>query len=214
MLSEFQVNVRNAETEVLNYLFTQIDASSFKFNKLDAIVIPTSNYVTLGSDYEAQVFISASDSTQKPEITVSGNKLEIDDSGKGLYKARASAVGAKKWGGIIALRAPDGSIKSYDFNSEYTVGEPNVIVSPTAMNIMYFGIPNPIDVSVPGVNPSDISIKVVNGTFSTEKVKNPDGVPFKGGWAVSPTAVGQKVQVIVTAKMNGKPVTMAHTSSG
>jgi hypothetical protein len=76
------------------------------------------------------------------------------------------------------------------------------------MNIMYFGIPNPIDVSVPGVSPADISIKVVNGTFSTEKVKNPDGVPFKGGWAVSPTAVGQKVQVIVTAKMNGKPVTM------
>ena len=56
-----QLSVRNGETEVLNYLYSQIDASSFKFNKLNAIVIPNSNYVTLGSDYEAQVFISATD---------------------------------------------------------------------------------------------------------------------------------------------------------
>ena len=40
ILSEYQVNVRNAETEVLNYLYSQIDASSFKFNKLTPIVIP------------------------------------------------------------------------------------------------------------------------------------------------------------------------------
>ncbi|HZY25247.1 MAG TPA: hypothetical protein VFE71_05435, partial [Bacteroidales bacterium] len=70
ILSEYQVNVRNAETEVLNYLYSQIDASSFKFNKLTPIVIPTSNYVTLGSEYEAKVFISATDTTQSPIITV------------------------------------------------------------------------------------------------------------------------------------------------
>ena len=209
MLSEFQVNIRNAETEVLNYLYTQIDASSFKFNKLTAIVIPTSNYVTLGSDYEAQVFISASDSTQKPVITVGGAQLPIDESGKGIFKARATKIGPVKWGGIIALKAPDGSTKSYDFTSEYAVGEPNVIVSPTAMNIMYQGIPNPIDVSVPGVSPSDISIKVTNGTFTTEKVKNSKGEAFKGGWAVRPNQVGVNVQVIVSAKMNGKMVQLA-----
>ena len=209
MLSEFQVNVRNAETEVLNYLYTQIDASSFKFNKLTAIVIPNSNYVTQGSDYEAQVFISATDSTQVPEITVGDTKLPIDETGKGLYKVRATSLGSKKWGGIIALKAPDGSIKNYDFSSEYVVGEPNVIVSPTAVNIMYATIFNPIDVSVPGVSPDKISIKVVNGISSTEKVKMPNGENFKGSWAIKPNQVGQNVQVIVTANINGKPVTYA-----
>jgi len=34
ILSEFQINVRNGETEVLNYLYSQIDASSFKFTNL------------------------------------------------------------------------------------------------------------------------------------------------------------------------------------
>ena len=207
ILSEYQVNVRNGETEVLNYLYSQIDASSFKFTKLDAIVIPTSsNYVTQGSDYEAQVFISATDSTQYPEYTVGDTKLPRDESGKGIYKVRATSVGPKKWGGVIALKAPDGSIKNYHFESSYVVGEPNVIVSPTAMNVMYMGIPNPIDVSVPGISPDKIKIKIVNGSVSTEKVKNSKKEIFKGAWAVKPNAVGQDVQVIVTADINGKPV--------
>jgi gliding motility-associated protein GldM len=209
ILSEYQVNVRNGETEVLNYLYSQIDASSFKFNKLTPIVIPTSNYVTQGSSYEAQVFISATDTTQKPEITVGGNKLTIDETGKGIYKVPATSVGSKKWGGIIALKAPDGSIKNYPFESSYVVGEPNVIVSPTAMNVMYYGINNPIDVSVPSISPDKLHIRVVNGSFSTEKVKNSKGENFKGAWAVKPSAVGQNVQVIVTADINGKPVQYA-----
>jgi len=71
------------------------------------------------------------------------------------------------------------------------------------------GIPNPIDVSVPGISPDKLRIKVVNGTFSTEKVKNSKGENFKGAWAVKPNAVGQNVQVIVTADINGKPVQYA-----
>ena len=173
ILSEYQVSVRNGETEVLNYLYSQIDASSFKFTKLDAIVIPTSsNYVTQGSDYEARVFISATDSTQFPVITVGDSKLPLDESGKGIYKIMATSTGPKKWGVVIALKAPDGSIKNYPFESSYFVGEPNVIVSPTAMNVMYMGIPNPIDVSVPGISPDKIKIRVVNGSFTTERVKN------------------------------------------
>ena len=90
-------------------------------------------------------------------------------------------------------------------NASYVVGEPNVIVSPTAMNVMYYGINNPIDVSVPGISPDKLKIRVVNGSFSTEKVKKSGGDFFKGAWSVKPTAVGQNVQVIVTADINGKP---------
>jgi len=207
ILSEYQVNVRNGETEVLNYLYSQIDASSFKFTKLGATVIPvSSNYVTVGSDYEARVFISATDTTQFPEYVVNDAKLPRDEAGKGIYKIHATSVGPKKWGGIISLKAPDGSIKNYPFNDSYVVGEPNVIVSPTAMNVMYAGIANPIDVSVPGISPDKLKIKVVNGNVTTEKVKNSKGEYFKGAWSIKPNAVGQDVQVIVTADINGKPV--------
>jgi gliding motility-associated protein GldM len=209
ILSEYQLTIRNAETEVLNYLYSQIDAASFKFTKLTPMVMPVSNYVMMGSEYEAAVFISATDTTQAPDITVGDAKLPLDEYGRGIYKVRASSVGSKKWGGIIAMKAPDGTIVNYPFDASYNVGEPNVIVSPTAMNVMYASIPNPIDVSVPGVSPDKIKIVVKNGSFTTEKVKNSKGEPFKGSWAVRPTAVGQNVQVIVTADMNGKPLQFA-----
>jgi gliding motility-associated protein GldM len=210
ILSEMQVNVRNAETEVLNYLYSQIDASSFKFTKLNAIVIPvTSNYVTLGSDYEARVFISATDTTQFPVITVGDTKLPLDETGKGIYKVRASSVGPKRWGGIIALKAPDGTMRDYPFDASYVVGEPNVVVSPTAMNVLYYGIDNPIDVSVPNVSPDKIKIRVVNGEYKIGKVKNSKGESFRGNWIIKPLSQSQNVQVIVTADVGGKPMQFA-----
>jgi gliding motility-associated protein GldM len=210
ILSEYQLAVRNGETEVLNTLYTQIDAASFKFNKLQSIVIPTSTYVTVGQDYEAKVFISAIDTTQKPTITLAGGAtIDVNDSGQGIYRTRATSTGQKKWGGIISLRAPDGSIAEYPFSSEYNVGESTVIVSPTAMNVMYYNIPNPIDVSVPGVSPNNITVRVNNGTLTTERVRRAGGEFFKGMYAVKPAQIGRNVQIVVTANVNGRPVTYA-----
>lgn len=210
ILSKMQVDVRNGETEVLNHLYSQIDAGAFKVNKIVPTVIPNSRYVTQGGDYEAKVFISAIDSTQTPVVTVNGTVLPVDESGMSTYKVRASSIGPKRWGGIISLKNPSGVTVDYPFETSYNVGEPNVVVSPTAMNVMYKGILNPIDVSVPGVDPSKIKIRVVNGTVSTQKVKNSKGVNFRGNWAVNPGAVGQNVQVIVSVTdESGKSNTFA-----
>jgi gliding motility-associated protein GldM len=200
ILSKMQVDVRNAETEVLNHLYSQIDAGSFKVNKIVANVVPVSSYVTQGSDYEARVFISAIDSTQTPVVTIDGSSapLAVDESGKGIYRVRASSTGRKTWGGVISLKNPSGVMVDYPFESSYYVDVPNVVVSPTAMNVMYKGIQNPIDVSVPGVSPDKVRIKVVNGTYTTQKVKNSRGENFRGNWAVNPTNVGQNVQVVVS----------------
>jgi len=198
VLSKMQVDVRNAETEVLNHLFSQIDAGEFRVNKIVPTVVPVTNYVTQGGDYEARVFISAIDSTQTPVVTVNGTTLPVDDAGRGIYRVRASTVGPKSWGGVISVKNPSGTTIDYPFSSSYNVGVPNVVVSPTAMNVMYKGILNPIDVSVPGVDPSKIKIKVVNGTVTTQKVKNSKGENFRGNWAVNPTTVGNNVQVVVS----------------
>jgi hypothetical protein len=71
------------------------------------------------------------------------------------------------------------------------------------MNVMYMGIPNPIDVSVPGVGADKIRIRVVNGTFTTGKVKNTKGENFRGNWAVKPNQAGQNVLIYVTADASG-----------
>ena len=44
LMSKMQSDVRNAESEVLEYLYSQIDAGAFKFNLLESVVISNSNH--------------------------------------------------------------------------------------------------------------------------------------------------------------------------
>lgn len=48
MLTFYQANVLSTESDVIRYLYSSIDAESFKFNKLEALVIPDSRYVLTG----------------------------------------------------------------------------------------------------------------------------------------------------------------------
>jgi gliding motility-associated protein GldM len=230
ILSKMQVDVRNAETDVLTHLYEQIDARSFKFNKIIPVIITNSTYVMQGNEYEASVFLSATDTTQAPEIKIGNYKttvsadgtpnyemtgdyttLTLDDKGRGIYKARGSSVGGKSWGGLITMKAPDGSILSKPFRGEYTVGESNVVVSPTAMNVLYRGILNPIDISVPGVGPDKIRAAMKNGTIGKGQVKNYKGEIFPGTWVAEPSIdpPANTAQIIVTAEINGKQTTLA-----
>jgi gliding motility-associated protein GldM len=226
ILSKMQVDVRNAETDVITFLYEQIDARSFKFNKIIPTIKPTSTYVMIGNEYQAEVFLSATDTTQSPVITVGeyttstnadgtkkyemvGNNyltLTPDETGKAVYKARASSIGQKPWGGLITIKAPDGTVQSYPFKENYSVGESSVTVSPTAMNVLYAGIENPIDISVPGVGSDKVRATMKNGTIEKGKLKNTKGEFFPGDWKAQPAseAIGQLAQVIVSAEINGK----------
>jgi gliding motility-associated protein GldM len=218
ILSKMQVDVRNAETDVLNFLYTQIDAGSFKFNYIIPTVTTNTSYVMQGNEYEAKVFVAATDTTQYLEIFVGpyttttnadgslsyepssqSTKLPIDDSGRGIYRVRAGSVGEKSWGGIIKMRAPDGSIRSYKFDQKYSVGMPNVVVSPTAMNVLYQGIQNPLDISVPGVGSDKLTVRMTNGDIKRGKYKD-----YRGEYVAQPRTVGQNAQIIVSANIDGK----------
>jgi gliding motility-associated protein GldM len=218
ILSKMQVDVRNAETDVLNFLFTQIDAGSMRFNNIIPTVIPNSTYIMQGNEYEARVFVAATDTTQDMEIFVGpyntttnpdgsltyeptnqATKLPIDDSGVGIYRVRPGSIGEKSWGGIIKMKAPDGTMRSYTFNSQYSVGVPNVVVSPTAMNVLYQGIKNPLDISVPGVGSDKLTVRMTNGNVNRGKYKD-----YRGEYVAEPRTVGQNAQIIVSANINGK----------
>jgi gliding motility-associated protein GldM len=218
ILSKMQVDVRNSEADVLNFLYGQIDAGSFKFNKIIATVIPTSTYVMSGNEFEAKVFVAATDTTRDPEILIGNyttktnadgtrsyemtgdySRLPVDDAGIGIYRVRPGSLGEKSFEGLIKLKSPDGSVIAYPFDSKYSVGAPNVVVSPTAMNVLYQGIQNPIDISVPGVGSDKLSVKMTNGELKKGKYKN-----YRGDWVAQPRNIGEPAQIIVSANINGK----------
>jgi len=226
ILSKMQVDVRNAETDVITHLYEQIDARSFKFNKIIPTIKPASTYVMIGNEYQADVFLSATDTTQSPVITIGeyttstnadgtkkyemvGNNYQTltpDETGKATYRARPGSLGQKSLSGLITIKAPDGTVQSYPFNERYSVGESSVTVSPTAMNVLYAGIENPLDISVPGVGSDKVRVAMKNGSINKGKLKNTRGEFFPGDWKALPSseAIGQMAQIIVSAEINGR----------
>jgi len=197
MLSKTQIDIQNAETNIITTLYSQIDEKSFKFNKLGAKILAKSTYVLEGDQFEAEIFLAAEDTTQEPEIFVGNNKLTLKD-GKGIYKVTATEAGKTfKWGGLIKYKNPEGEIKDYKFEGEYQVGKPSVTISPTKMNVLYLGIANPIKVSVPGLASQNLEVTISNGRI--EK----DGDDFFV-YPAKLDALGKNTSISVTANLNNE----------
>jgi gliding motility-associated protein GldM len=216
-MSGLQINVRNAQSEALRYLYAQIDAGSMKFNRIEATVIPNSNYIIKGNDYSAQIFLAARDTTAPPKILITDHAQPYDstidsetgevyyfrnpsatydsivpESGKGIFRRPGSATGSNRWGGIIEIRGPSGGTIARPFKQSYTVAEGSVVVSPTKMNVFYLGVDNPVDVSVAGIQPDKISIQITNATH----------IRSRNGYIVKPKRPGNSL-VNVYADVDG-----------
>lgn len=166
LLSAIQSNVRNVETDVVNYLYKSIDAASFKFNVLVPLIIPESQYVIQGGTYKADIMLAAYDDTMEPIVTVGGQKLPVE-GGRGKYTASAGAVGMKTFDALLQIPDPvTGQLKDYNVKGEYEVAAPSLVVSATKMNAMYRGLQNPIEVSVAGMSASDLTINCSGGTMT------------------------------------------------
>lgn len=182
LLTKLQSDIRNTESDVINYIYNQIEAESYKFNKLNAEVFAKSNYVLKGDEYEAEIFLAAQDTTLTPRIYLNnGTQITKFKDGKGIFRVKANEVGEKEWGGVIRYRTPSGKEQRYTFSSKYLVAEPNVVVSPTKMNVFYVGVDNPVSISVPGIPMDRIRARMTNGKISKNGnafVVRPD-IPFR-----------------------------------
>jgi len=197
LLSKMQIDIENAETNVISNLYSEIDAASFKFNRLGARILAKSTYVLQGDEFEAEIFLAAEDTTQQPEIFVGNTKLTMRD-GKGIYKASGSQVGTFKWGGLIKYKNPEGNINSYPFEGEYQVGKPSATISPTKMNVMYVGIANPVKVSADGVASENLLVTMTNGGRIEKAGDDYMAYPSKLD------ATGKSTLITVSAKVGGE----------
>jgi len=208
-MTQMQSQVRNAEADIIGYLLLEIEAGALKFNKVDALVIPQSNYVTQGDSFRADVFLAASDSLTPLVIyigdydTIGPRRYEMVGTydtlvvrgGRGKMRAAAKQVGSVKWGGIVNQKTLSG-MKQYAFQGTYQVAKPQLIVSPTKMNVFYIGVDNPVDISVPGFPDDKIKPSVSGGGGSVRKARS--------GYIVKVTRVtrkGQFANVSVTAEL-------------
>jgi gliding motility-associated protein GldM len=225
IMSSLQIDLRNAESEMINYLYAQISAGEVKFNELEAVVVPNSNYIIKGNPYKATIFLAARDTTQAPDIYivegVSQPWIESTDpvtgqkkyerreglnytklpaekgTGKGLFERSGSSIGTRTWGGIIEIKGPGGEPIIRPFSAEYTVAEGGAVVSPTKMNVFYLAVDNPVEISVSGVAGNKIRATASNGTLEQRGAS----------WIMRPKRVGN-CMVTVSAELDGRWTTV------
>ena len=191
LLTKLQNDIRNAESEALASLITNVDIGDVRVNELNAYVIPNSNMVMRGGKYSANIVLAAIDTTQRPTIYVNGSKLQ---NSTGLYEFTAGSVGTHDYSGYIEVMRGDGTLDRREFRSSYTVMEPMATISPTLMNVLYAGIDNPISISVPGVTMNNVQASMTNGTLT----RNGDS------WIARPGKVGTEAVISVTATLDGR----------
>lgn len=212
LLTKIQLDIRNSEAEVVQYLYSQISAGSIPFNKLEATVIPNTSYVLQGNEYKADVFISAVDTTAPPIVLIGQydstyneqdreytyhmiGKYDTLDviNGRGKFSRMGSLLGKQSWGGIIKLLDPDGNYITKTFKSTYQVAQPNIVVSPTKMNVFYVGVENPVSISIAGVAGDKIMPSITNASIRKQK---------DGEYIVLPKRPGNSL-ITVVAEIDG-----------
>jgi gliding motility-associated protein GldM len=194
ILTMLQANALSMESDVVNYLFTSIDAESFKFNKLEALVIPESNYVLTGDQFKARIMLAAVDTTQQPQVLVGGRSIPYRED-YAYYTATATKPGVYPLTGVINFITPSGATLPRSFKYQYEVADPAVVISPTKMNVFYVGVDNPVSLAVPGMSSDAIQPEITNGEIH----KGSDGT-----YIVRPKRAGQNSEITVYAQMNGQ----------
>ena len=223
LLTKYQNDMLSAEGHVVEKLYNSVYATTEKVDKLAAKIISPSSFILQGEAYKADVMVAAYSSTQNPEVFLGqftpavkrderGNLMEVIsksdmpplanpvkvdvDGGLGKIALTGNATGNKKYTGVVRVRSnATGEYKFFPFEGEYQVAPKVAVVSPTKMNVLYVGLDNPVDISVPGVSQSDVvAMFEGNGTL----LKNPDG-----SYYARVSAVG-KTKIKVSARVGGK----------
>lgn len=200
MLSKYQGDIRNAESELIQHFISQTDATDFRVNSIDAMIIPESKTVVSGSQYRAKIILAARDTTEKPRITLGGQDLADPD---GNYAFTASGIGDHTIEGVLYVKDPiTGQERPYRFSDTYSVVAPSVTIANTEMNVVYMGYNNKISISVPGIPNEKIAVSAPNATM--EKTGN-------GTYICKPKSYSDVV-INVSATVEGKTSSMGSST--
>ncbi len=191
LMTKMTLDIQDIHEDILAWLLGSVDAKAYKFTNLIPLVVPESNYILRGDTFRADVLLAAFDGTNPPDIFIDSQKWNTRDSTQldyenieslpigtdGLGKLRIStkgmALGDVNYKGLIRFQGPDGSVEPYAFYTpSFTVAEPALVVSPTKMNVFYRGVPNPVEVSVPGVPGDKLEVRI---SGDNKIRKQPDG---------------------------------------
>lgn len=184
ILNKLITEVYNAEFDILNILMVSISEEDFKYDKIAAKILPNSNYILKGEEFEAEVIVAAYDTTQSPEVFLMagvdslppdqiGKARQIfSDPGKIQIKLPGQREGTNKYAGLIQVKNGSGGNSTYHFSGSYIVAQPGLTVSATKMNVFYVGVDNSVSISVAGIPKEKLQARISCGSLIQGKDNN------------------------------------------
>lgn len=169
LLTKLQSDVKNTENEVLNTLINQVGKSEMSFDRITPIVNADKSAVAVNETFEAEIMLGAYSTTQNPDITVNGEKLEVEQ-GKATFKTTATSPGPQELPGKMVVKNPStGEEEVREFKVKYSAFEAPAIISADAMRVLYVGLENPLTISVPGYKSRQIRATISKGDLKRKK---------------------------------------------
>lgn len=207
ILNKIISDIYNAEYDVVNSLHKSIGQGDFKFDRIEAKVLPRSDFVFVGDDYQAEIIVAAYDTSQSPEVFyMQGiDYLAVDKSeqatllgnepGKIKVQFPARSEGIKKYAGFVRATTGEGVVNDYHFSAEYMVATPSYSISAKKMNVFYIGVPNPVSIAIAGLSKESLSPVISCGTITAD--------PASDDWIVNVPAGFREAVVSIYAEING-----------
>lgn len=187
LMEKFRSDIKSTHIEMLSSLMGGISQGNWNFDKMESNIVSTNRYLQQGQSFESQIFVSAYSSTLEPQVFIgklpadlsplengkyetivqkNNPLLEVYDTlstkeGKGSFRAKSS-LGNHAYEGVI-LMVNNGKHYWFPFKDDYEVVNTDATVSASAMNVIYAGLWNPFQISVPGYALRDVDLIVPEG---------------------------------------------------
>jgi gliding motility-associated protein GldM len=180
ILSKFQSDVKNSESQVIDYLHKQIGEVKVVFDKFEAQVGANATYLMPGDELDVTAGIGAFSAAAKPNIYINGSLQPLNADGVAEYKTKVSSTGAVNV--KIEYTKPDGSIATVEKPLKYTVGQPSgASVFLEKMNVLYVKEDNPVKISGGSVGREKVHVSFTNGEITNTGGDDYNVVPTTPG---------------------------------
>ncbi|HAH35088.1 MAG TPA: gliding motility protein GldM [Algoriphagus sp.] len=235
LISQYQNEVLNIESEALTTIANTIGSFYFKADITEAKISAVSNIVAAGTKFEGTMFIASSSSSATPTMTLDGRSVTVDERGFGQIEFTATPASQYDDRGL-ARRVLKGEIVTniggedqvLPVEYEYFVAQPVVKVSSEVVQQLYADCANELLIEVPALgNTYAPEFSVSNG--QSIKGNKPGQVTIipgaSGKVTIGVSSGGNKIDdvtfdikpvpapTIVAAMSNGSPVDLAQAQA-
>ncbi|MCU0401882.1 MAG: gliding motility protein GldM [Algoriphagus sp.] len=175
LISQYQNEVLNIESETLSLIYNSIGSFYFKADILKGTIAAKSNVVAAGTKFEGDMFIASASSSAAPTMTLNGRSVQVVDGfGKvefvvppaGNYDDKGLARQVLK-GEIVTNVGGEDQVIPVEY--EYFVAQPIIKVSSEVVQQLYADCANELLIEVPALG----------NTYSPEFAVN-NGQSIKG----------------------------------